>query len=209
MFSQEHDLVCKSFVKARSKIGALVKDARGQFPFASLPAVLDLVKPHLSDNGLAISSTIGNDDKGVQWCQSRLVHESGQWIESRCPIVAFQDNTGKRSSMQVLGGAYTYARRYSILGLLGLSAADDDGESAGRPNMGRNEHNESRHQGRTHAGGQSFEQVRDEEGFGEQAPRKHKMVSEPKKTYKSRGGHGGQGHGQSGGRNGGHRNGGR
>lgn len=124
-------------------VGALAK-AQG----AMKPAVFNRVNPHyknryadftscmdacrgpLSENGLAI----------VQYCQTidgklnlvtKLAHVSGQWMESEFPIIA------AKMDSQGIGSAMTYAKRYSLCGMVGIVAdeeGDDDGEAAvGRP----------------------------------------------------------------------------
>jgi hypothetical protein len=56
-----------------------------------------------------------------------LAHTSGQWMKSEFPIVA------TKMDSQGIGSAMTYAKRYSLCGMLGIVAdedADDDGEAA-------------------------------------------------------------------------------
>ena len=56
---------------------------------------------------------------------STLLHvESGQWIKSYLPLL------NPKEDCQGFGAAITYMRRYSINSMLGLTAEDDDGESA-------------------------------------------------------------------------------
>jgi hypothetical protein len=55
---------------------------------------------------------------------TRLLHESGQWIESSCPVpLTKKDGHG-------LGSAITYGRRYNVLALAGVAPEDDDGNAA-------------------------------------------------------------------------------
>ena len=56
--------------------------------------------------------------------KTRLLHKSGQFIETNCAIPpAGQDP-------QKYGSAVTYGRRYGLQAAVGLAAIDDDGESA-------------------------------------------------------------------------------
>jgi hypothetical protein len=55
---------------------------------------------------------------------TRLVHESGEWLESYTPILA-KDNTA-----QAQGSGITYARRYALAAMVGVYQTDDDGNAA-------------------------------------------------------------------------------
>ena len=52
------------------------------------------------------------------------MHESGQWLASECRMP--YDNTGSKNTVQSMGSAITYARRYSLSALVGVVADDDD-----------------------------------------------------------------------------------
>lgn len=95
--------------------------------YADLAGIRDAVIPALSANGIAAVQTIdvlGADGlSGSPYVVTRLVHASGQWIESRCPLQA-----GK--NMQDMGSAITYARRYSLSAICGIAADEDDDANA-------------------------------------------------------------------------------
>lgn len=57
--------------------------------------------------------------------RTRLIHSSGQWIESDLSIPV---SMGKNSA-QSIGIATTYARRYSLMAIAGVAPDEDDGES--------------------------------------------------------------------------------
>ena len=88
--------------------------------FASLNACLELINPHLYENGLFLS----------QWPTgthliNHLSHTSGQFVES-----AYKLNPVKNDP-QGVGSAITYSRRYSICAIFSFSGGeDDDGEMA-------------------------------------------------------------------------------
>ena len=58
-----------------------------------------------------------------------LIHVSGEKFQSVVYLVL------DRQNMQGLGSAITYARRYGLLGLVGLAPEDDDGNAASQPNI--------------------------------------------------------------------------
>ena len=87
------------------------------YSYASLPDLLPDVRAVLSKNGIAIIQECEDV------CNTRLIHKSGEWIETVYPI----DLGGSQlRGAQARGSAVTYARRYSMMSLLGLAAEDDD-----------------------------------------------------------------------------------
>lgn len=98
--------------------------------FANLASVRDTTIPTLSKYGIAAVQTIVPFD-GRAALATRLMHSSGQWMESLCPLPDATD-------MQKLGSALTYARRYSLSAICGIAAdEDDDGHEASQPNQSR------------------------------------------------------------------------
>lgn len=98
--------------------------------YADLAGIRDTVVPVLAANGIAAVQTLdtlGDGEGGsATYILTRLVHASGQWIESRCPIPQ-----GK--NMQEMGSAITYARRYSLSAICGIAADEDDDANAVSP----------------------------------------------------------------------------
>ena len=94
--------------------------------FANLASVRDTTVPALSKHGIAVVQTIVPFD-GRAAIATRLIHSSGQWMESLCPLPDAPD-------MQKLGSAITYARRYSLSAICGIAAdEDDDANAASEP----------------------------------------------------------------------------
>lgn len=87
--------------------------------YADLAEIRNTVTPVLAKHGLSVSQTT-MPDNGVLIVTTRLMHLSGQWIESHYPIIA---DTNKP---QVMGSAMTYARRYSLAAICNISADEDD-----------------------------------------------------------------------------------
>ncbi len=100
--------------------------------YADLGAVLDAVTDPLATHGLLIVQRFASDQGGPLLITELIHAESGQSIGSTLPIIS-KDPTDP----QKLGGAITYARRYSLLALLGLSPEDDDGNAAAQPRQQR------------------------------------------------------------------------
>lgn len=109
-----------------------VRASKGQvgqnrdYKYAALDDFMPALRAELSKHGIVIiqGSVIGTDG-GVK--VTRLMHKSGQWIETDYPLTLVSDP-------QKQGSADTYARRYGLLSALGLAPVDDDGKAAsGQP----------------------------------------------------------------------------
>jgi hypothetical protein len=91
--------------------------------YADLTAVIDAVRKPLNDNGIAFSQM--TEMHGGAFCLvTRLLHSSGQWMSGEYLLPA-------NVSPQQLGSALTYAKRYSLAAIVGISSdEDDDAEGA-------------------------------------------------------------------------------
>ena len=125
----------KKLAKALSKAQA---NPAGQLDRIQRPSkvqvrqkLLDLVEAGrgpLADNGLSVSQLFEEDQEtGGRVLVTRLMHKSGQHLESRLRLLEVQD-------YHALGSATTYSRKYALASLLNLVAQDDndddDGEAA-------------------------------------------------------------------------------
>ena len=86
--------------------------------YATLPQILSVVKPILSELGLTLLQPIRNGE-----VFSVIVEEKTELIYSS---IKLPDNV----SPQQLGSAITYFRRYTLASLLALEIEDDDGNAA-------------------------------------------------------------------------------
>jgi hypothetical protein len=89
--------------------------------YADLAGIRDTIIPSLSKNNLAVVQ--GTSVEGGQLVvTTRLVHASGQWMESQYPIAI--------DKPQAMGSAYTYAKRYSLSAMCCIAADEDDDANA-------------------------------------------------------------------------------
>lgn len=96
--------------------------------YADLASVRDAVTPILTKYGLAVAQ-LGDIVNGAFILRTRLMHVSGQCLESIYPLPTLLDTPQK------MGSAVTYARRYSLAAILGIaSEEDDDAEAIERTN---------------------------------------------------------------------------
>lgn len=94
------------------------------YRYADLAEIIDHVRPVMAKHGLAIVQMVAVIEER-NFLTSRLLHTSGQYLESVYPLP-------RQAGSQEMGSAITYARRYSLCALLGIAAEeDDDGQKAG------------------------------------------------------------------------------
>lgn len=123
----------KTSEKIEQLIGALV-EAQGEFTaptknkevdagkyvysYADLADVIETIKPVMKKHGLSVIQVPSKTAEGF-FLYTRLMHKSGEWIESQLPL-------SENRSPQELGSQMTYMRRYSLCGIVGIAAEDDD-----------------------------------------------------------------------------------
>jgi hypothetical protein len=110
--------------KAKQQFMPIGKDKANshlKYKYASLDSVLAAVEPALHAHELMLSSSV------VDGCLiTRLYHISGEYLESSFKLPDIADP-------QKIGSAITYYRRYTICGLLSITADEDDDGVAARP----------------------------------------------------------------------------
>ncbi|MBC5805660.1 MAG: ERF family protein [Candidatus Eremiobacter antarcticus] len=113
-------------VTVRTKTGGTYS-----FPYATLGAIIECVRKPLTKNGLSFTQMLVAHEGGFRLC-TRLMHASGEWIESVAPLLI-----GPEGGNQAFGSALTYMRRYALTAALGLAADEDDDGNAGEGNEAR------------------------------------------------------------------------
>ena len=131
----------KSILKALAQFQAIcpaIKRAENnpffKSKYATLESIQQHVKPYLNECGLVVTqaNTIIND---LPFVQSTVWHvESGESVVSVFPVVV------AKATAQDYGSAVSYAKRYSLTGLLNLiiQDEDDDGNNAVRNSQNTN-----------------------------------------------------------------------
>ena len=115
-----------ALIKSQKEIKNAVKDAKNPHlknTYATLESVIDAVKEIANSNGMAIVQVQGKDEMG-DFVETMLIHDSGEQLNSKCYL------TLDKLSMQGLGSAITYARRYSLASMFCITQEDDDGNSS-------------------------------------------------------------------------------
>ena len=128
--SEQVNELTTALAKAQGAIEPALKDAENPHygsRFADLASVWEVCRGPLTDNGLSVVQSPETTDAGVM-LRTTLFHGSGQWLGSCLPLLY------DPRSMQSLGSAITYARRYALSAMVGIvSEIDDDGNAAKAP----------------------------------------------------------------------------
>ncbi len=119
--------LAKALSKFQGAMKSVPKDSTNPFfknRYASLDAIWDTIRKPLADSGLAVIQAPYEQDGNI-YIETTLLHMSGEWVQGDQPINA------KATDPQSIGSAMTYARRYSLSAILGVSSDDDeDGNAA-------------------------------------------------------------------------------
>ena len=140
-----HSLEIKEFVAALAKAQGVMKPAvfnrlnpHFKTRYADFTSCMDACRIPLSENGLA----------AIQYCETidgklnlvtMLAHISGQWMKSEFPLIP------SKMDSQGIGSAMTYAKRYSLCGMVGI-VADEEGDDDGEAAVGRGRQEEAQRQ---------------------------------------------------------------
>lgn len=122
--------ITQALLKVQKQIKFAVIDTDNPYyksRYASLGSVVDACKEALNNNGIVfIQGASSNKDLPKMVCvTTRLLHESGEYIEDTIGVPYVQDTP------QAYGSSLTYARRYALSALLGIVSDEDDDGNAG------------------------------------------------------------------------------
>lgn len=119
------DQLAPALVNAQSELLHVVKSKQGaRGAYAPFPDVVESIRPILNRHGLAFTQHAVQCEGGVT-LRTMLIHTSGQSLADDGLFVP-----AAKHDPQAFGSAHSYARRYSLLAMLGVATDDDDGERA-------------------------------------------------------------------------------
>lgn len=119
--------ISAALVKAQLEMGNAKKDATNPFfkkAYADLNSVREAILPPLNANGISViqpTCIIEN----IDFVETILLHESGEFISSLTRIVVDKANDAQRH-----GSGLSYARRYALQSIVNIGAEDDDANAA-------------------------------------------------------------------------------
>lgn len=124
--SEQIDLIAKAIIEAKNnftKAKSSKKNSHLGNTYATLSDVLDAVEPALNSQAVIVMQhMLETSTDSVMHLATRLMHSSGQFME-------FQYNMPiEKKTAQAYGSTTSYARRYALAAILGISQTDDDAE---------------------------------------------------------------------------------
>jgi len=112
--------------KMQGNLKGASKDARNPFhksKYANLESVWDACREQLAKNELAVIQA-PSFSEGRMILETRLIHSSGEWFQSTLALKPKDDTP------QGIGSTITYAKRYSLMAIVGIADTDDDDGNA-------------------------------------------------------------------------------
>jgi len=129
--SEKIDELAKALNKVQSELQSAKNDAVNPFfksKYATFGSVWDVVRDPMVKNGLCLTQNALSCPEGVS-VVSRLIHESGQYIEYGPLIVPMA-----KKDAHATGSGISYAKRYALVAIFGVvTDDDDDGNAAVKP----------------------------------------------------------------------------
>lgn len=121
--------LAQALSKAQASMALAAKDSANPFfksRYLSLAGVWDAIRSPLGANGLAVIQATNAAEGGIELV-TRLCHASGEWVESTLFMPAV------KTDPQSFGSLVSYARRYSLMAIVGVAASDDDDAESAMP----------------------------------------------------------------------------
>ena len=124
--SESINELAEALGKAQSQMTGAKKASANPFfksKYSDLSQVMEAISGPFSDNDLCFVQGAEADELRVA-VSTRIIHKSGQWIESTTILPPTKPDA------QGWGSAITYAKRYGLQSLAGVPSVDDDGNAA-------------------------------------------------------------------------------
>jgi hypothetical protein len=126
-----------ALVKAQEQFPAVEKGGNntfGKYKYMRYSDICEALRGPLNAEGFILPQVCLTRVGGEWIAVGTLRHNSGEFVTSLCPVFLGTDKEGNiRLDMQSLGSAYTYAKKYLLLGLVGAWAEDDDDAAKAMP----------------------------------------------------------------------------
>jgi hypothetical protein len=110
------------------------------YKFADLGTIANSIKHSLNECGLSYRWEF--EDAGVKLKVTCYVSHRDGHTETSI-MEAGMDNSGYKNDIQQKGSTQTYLQRYTLIGALGLSTADEDNDGRGTPTTNQQQHEQT------------------------------------------------------------------
>jgi hypothetical protein len=124
--SENIEKLAVALSKAQSAMTGAKKSEKNLFfksKYSNLESVIEAISEPFAFNGLCFVQGAEFNEGRIS-VKTRIIHSSGQWIESDTVLPPTKNDA------QGYGSAITYARRYGLQSLAGVPSVDDDGNAA-------------------------------------------------------------------------------
>lgn len=122
--------LAKDLAAAQAEFPAIERTGEnkfGKYHYLTYAGICEGLVGPLTRHGFALPQICLTKAGGEWIAVGTLRHKSGQFITSLCPLYLGKEKDGsQKADMQSLGSAYTYAKKYLLLGLVGGWAEEDD-----------------------------------------------------------------------------------
>jgi hypothetical protein len=130
--SAEINELASALAKAQAEMKLAGLDSANPYfksRYADFASIVKASRPALTKHGLCVTQQIIMGEEGQNILLTRLLHASGQFLESMMRIIP------AKNDLQTLGSYLTYLKRYAYAAIVGVVASDedDDGEVAMAP----------------------------------------------------------------------------
>lgn len=130
IFSSPCDQVAAALVQIQAELEDPTKSKKvdagsRKYSYAELDKCLPDIRELCTSKGVAILQS-----SGAETITTTLLHTSGQWAQSSCPMVL----PSKAGDPQAMGSCITYSRRYGLFLALGIAAQGEDNDGAVKQN---------------------------------------------------------------------------
>lgn len=129
--SENFTAIVKAMVKVQGDLKAVKKDRDNEFnnsKYATLDAILAELLPKLSENEIAMTQSPVFEESGrgsmLIGVETHLIHSSGEWFLYP-PFFMELEKGAKMNMAQSAGSIITYAKRYAISAIFGISTDED------------------------------------------------------------------------------------
>ncbi len=119
--------IAPAFAKAQGAVANTIKSAINPHfknKYVPLDDLIPVVKSALLSEGIAFVQGAEQSEGDVLHLTTRLMHTSGEWIESTLSM------RPSKADPQGIGSCITYARRYSLAAMVGVVSDEDDDANA-------------------------------------------------------------------------------
>lgn len=96
-----------------------------KYKYTPLPSIVNQIKDILADYGLTYRWETKDENTSLH-VTCIITHKDGH--SENTSMSAAADDSGNKNKIQARGSAITYLQRYTLIGALGISSADDDND---------------------------------------------------------------------------------